>query len=103
MKQESDASKQPGQQPTGYEQQNPEQRNQPYRLRQRDKHPLLLTESARKSRSLSRSLVKSCLPHLTSVKMFATVHPSGVMILAKIYAKSPGRISLGGNILAKTF
>jgi len=30
MKQESDASKQPGQQPPGYEQQNPEQRNQPY-------------------------------------------------------------------------
>ena len=34
MKQESDASKQPGQQPPGYEQQNPEKRNQPYAPRQ---------------------------------------------------------------------
>ena len=39
MKQESDASKQPGQQPTGYEQQNPEQRNQPYGPRQQPQTP----------------------------------------------------------------
>ena len=92
MKQESDASKQPGQQPSGYPQQNPGQ--QPYS----EPKPPTTEEECKEPEP--ETPTEPCPPFpppqdLCGPNVACYGPPSGVMILARTYAKSP-RVSLGG-------